>query len=263
MKTTFISLKSCFALSALCLATPLTHAQFAASTGFDYTSGKYGLSTETKLSTWNITGEYNYEAWTARVVVPHERVSGPAGIIVVSGHPRLQKLLNAKNEGKTETETGLGDIELFATYDFSHRSQSDWNVALTGSVKLPSADEDKGLGTGKTDYSLALDLSRLIGRFTPSIGFGYRFIGNPSGADLRNYFYASVGGGYWITDDTNLNLTFESDQPSSASSNVDNELSLGLNHHVGKAWDLEAHLLAGLSESAPDFGAGVSVRYMF
>jgi len=263
MKTNSIRLKSLLAALALSVVAPLAHAQFAASTGFDFTSGDYGLSTKTKISTWNVTGEYSYEGWTARLFAPYERVTSPVGVVIISGHPRLQKLANAKNQGKTQTESGPGDVELFASYDFSHEHQTDWKVAFTGSVKLPSADEAKGLGTGKTDYSLAVDLSRPIGHFTPSIGFGYRFIGNPSGADLRNYFYASVGAGYWITDATNLNLTFESDQRASATSNVDNELSVGLNHHLAKGWDLETHILAGLSQAAPDFGLGASVRCSF
>ena len=263
MKTTFISLKSTLALLAVSLTAPLTHAQFAASTGFDFSSGKYGLSTKTQITTWNLVGEYSYEGWTAKIVAPHERVTSPVGVIVLNGHPKIQNKLNTLNQGKTQTESGVGDIELLASYDFVHDQQTDWNVSLTGSVKLPTADDEKGLGTGKTDYGLALDLSRSIGRFTPSVGFGYRLIGNPSGADLKNYAYASIGLGYWITDKTNLNLTFESDQRSSVSSNVDNELSFGLNHHLGKAWDIEAHLVVGLSQAAPDFGTGASVRYAF
>ena len=263
MKTTSLSLKSAIALLAVCLLAPLTHAQFAASTGFDYTSGKYGLDTETKISTWNLTGEYSYEGLSAKVTIPHEHVTSPIGVIVLNGHPRLQKRLNAQNQGKTQTEAGLGDVETSLSYNVCHELQTDWNVTITGSVKLPTADDEKGLGTGKTDYGFGIDLSRAIGRFTPSIGFGYRLIGNPTGADLRNYLYANIGAGYWITDTTNLNLTFESDQRSSAGSNVDNELSFGLNHHLAKSWDIEAHVLAGLSESAPDFGLGASVRYTF
>jgi hypothetical protein len=190
-------------------------------------------------------------------------MTSPVGVIVISGHPRLQNKINAKNQGKTQTESGIGDVEAFLSYNVCHGVKTDWSAVFTGSVKLPTADDSKGLGSGKTDYGLAFDLSRAIGRFTPSIGFGYRIIGNPSGADLRNYFCASLGVGYWISNATNLNLTFESNQRSSASSNVDNELSLGLNHHLGKVWDFEAHGLVGLSQAAPNLGVGASVRYGF
>jgi hypothetical protein len=263
MKTNSISLQSLLAALALCLAAPLAHAQFAASTGFDYTSGDYGLSIKTKISTWAITGEYSYDGWTARLYAPYERVTSPVGVVVISGHPRLEKRINALNQGKTQSESGLSDVEASLSYNALKSEKTDWSAVFTGSVKLPTGDEDKGLGSGKTDYGIAFDLSRAIDRFTPSIGIGYRLIGNPSGADLKNYLYGTVGLGYWVTDATNLALTFESDQRSSASSSVDNELSCGLNHHLAKGWDLEAHVLAGLSQAAPDFGLGASVRCSF
>ena len=263
MKNNSLLLKSSLALFAMCLAAPLAHAQFAASTGFDYTSGKYGYDTETKVSSWNVTGEYAYEGLTTRIVIPQLRVTSPVGTVVIAGRPRLQNRINALNQGKTETESGRGDVELSASYNFLHNRETDWSLSLAGSVKLPTADDDKGLGTGKTDYGIALDLSRSFGHFTPTIGFGYRIIGNPTGANLKDYAYASIGAGFWITDTTNLSLTLESDQPDSASSGVDNELSLGLNQHLGKHWDIEAHVLVGLSKSAPDKGLGASVRFTF
>ena len=263
MKTFYISLPSTLVVLTACLLAPLAQAQFAASTGLDYTTGDYGLSTKTTISTYNLTGEYADQGWTAKIVAPYEHITSPVGVIVIGGHPKLQRRLNAKNEGKTQTESGLGDIETSLSYNVCHDLNTDWNAVVTGSVKLPTADDEKGLGSGKIDYGLALDLSRAIGRFTPALGLGYRIVGNPDGADLRNYCYASLGTGYWMTDATNLNLTFECDQRSSASSNVDNELSLGLNHHLAKAWDLEAHILAGLSTAAPNFGLGASVRYTF
>jgi len=110
---------------------------------------------------------------------------------------------------------------------------------------------------------LGFSLARNIGRLTPSIGFGYRVVGKPEGSDLKNYTYGSVGLGYWVTDSTNLNLSFNTYQSSSESSGVDNELSLGLNQNLGKHWDLEIHALAGLSTHAPDYGAGTSVRFSF
>ncbi len=263
MKNSSFLLKSSLALFALCLAAPFAHAQFAASVGFDATSGKYGYDTETKVSLWSLTGEYAYEGLITRIVIPQLHVTSPVGTVIIAGRPRLQNRINTLNQGKTETESGRGDVELSASYDFLHNRETDWSLALGGSVKLPTADDEKGLGTGKTDYGIALDLSRSFGRFTPSIGFGYRIVGNPTGADLKNYAYASIGVGFWITDTTNLSLNFESDQPYSASSGVDNGLTLGLNQHLGKRWDIEAHVLVGLSESAPDKGLGASVRFTF
>jgi hypothetical protein len=70
MKPISIQLKSIFAVFTLSLATTSAQAQFSASTGFDYNSGKYGLDTKTDIFTWNLTGEYSYAGRTAKIVAP-------------------------------------------------------------------------------------------------------------------------------------------------------------------------------------------------
>jgi hypothetical protein len=238
-------------------------AQFAASTGFDYTAGKYGQSEETTISTWHVSGEYTYRTWSTQVYIPYEQITSPLGTIVINGRPRLQNRINAKNQGKTETESGLGDAELSLSYNTSKAFSKNWSVVFTGAVKLPTADEEKGLGTGTTDYGCALDLSRSFDRLSLSTSFCYRIVGKPTGSDLCNYAYGNAGFGYWITDTTNLHLAFECYQRYSTTTNVDNELSFGVNQHLADHWDLEVHALAGLSQSAPDYGAGASLRLSF
>ncbi|MFT3867713.1 MAG: hypothetical protein QM715_04345 [Nibricoccus sp.] len=238
-------------------------ADFAVSTGYDYTTGKYGYTEPTQISTWNATAEYAYEAWSARIYVPHERVTSPVGTVIIAGRPRLTALLNARNQSKTETVSGVGDVETSISFDATHGSEKGWSAVFTGTVKFATADEEKGLGTGKRDFGLGVTLARNFDRLTPSIGFGYRFVGKPEGSDLKNYAYGSVGLGWWATDTTNLSLSFDTYQASSKSSGVDNEVSLGLNQNLGKHWDFEIHALAGLSTNAPDYGTGASLRFSF
>jgi hypothetical protein len=250
------------ALAVACLLlAPATRAETSASTGFDFTSGSYGLDTKTRVSSWNVAGEYSCEGWSAKVIAPYERVTGPVGLIVINGHPRLEKRLNEINKGKTQTASGIGDAEIWLSREIV--GKEDWSASFSGMIKLPTGDDEKGLGSGKTDYGLSLDVSRKVDRFIPSLGVGYRFVGKIDGAELRDYFYCSAGLSYWLTDDTNFNITFESDQPASKGSHVDNEISVGVNRHFGQRWDVEFHLLAGLSNAAPDFGAGGSFRFSF
>jgi len=98
-------------------------ANFAVSTGYDYTSGKYGYTEATKISTWSATAEYSYEAWSARVYIPHERITSPVGTVIIAGRPRITARLNARNQDKTETASGLGDVETSISYDAAHDSE--------------------------------------------------------------------------------------------------------------------------------------------
>jgi len=64
-------------------------------------------------------------------------------------------------------------------------------------VKFPTADKDRGLGTGEFDETLGVDVSkRLIDALFGFLTLSYTFIGDPPGADFRNSFGWSVGAAY-------------------------------------------------------------------
>ncbi len=54
----------------------------------------------------------------------------------------------------THRESGIGDLGIGAKWQFLESSAMGARHALVPSVKLPTADEEKGLGSGETDYDL-------------------------------------------------------------------------------------------------------------
>jgi outer membrane protein OmpA-like peptidoglycan-associated protein len=73
-------------------------------------------------------------------------------------------------------QTGFGDIKLGAKYKFMDDYYGDDAVglALKGVIKLPTADEAKGLGTGKAGFAVDLILSKSLNRkadFHASLGY--------------------------------------------------------------------------------------------
>src|SRR6058998_20005 len=86
--------------------------------------------------------------------------------------------------------------------------QDTQNVVLTGGgvasrkeqkSKFPTADENRGLGTGEFDDTLGVDVSkRLIDALFGYLTLSYTFIGDPPGADFRNSFGWSVGAAYAV-----------------------------------------------------------------
>jgi len=251
MKTNIsVALKSLTAVLVLGLAAAVGRAEFASSTGFDYTSGKYGLDSKTTIGSWNVITEYSAQDWTSKIIVPFERISTPGGVTIVNGRPQiigstLAEVLKAQHmtlaqyrlltrqqridflnaNAPRQTISGLGDIEFSTRYDAYHDKETGWDTGISGSITFGTADSSKGLGSGRATYDLCVDLSRTIGRFTPTVSFGCRAICKPSDSDQRDYAYGSIGSSFWITDNTNLSLTFDTAQRSSDSSNVDNELS--------------------------------------
>src|SRR5262249_52820090 len=78
-------------------------------------------------------------------------------------------------------QAGFGDIKLGAKYKFLDDYHGDpLGLAVRGLVKFPTADEKKGLGTGKTSFSFDLVASKQINYAVDlHASVGYEINGDP------------------------------------------------------------------------------------
>jgi outer membrane protein OmpA-like peptidoglycan-associated protein len=92
-------------------------------------------------------------------------------------------------------QTGFGDIKAGGKYKFLDDYRGDpLGLALKAVVKFPTADEKKGLGTGKTSFSFDLVASKQINYVADlHASIGYEINGNPSTLDIANAFKWGVG----------------------------------------------------------------------
>ena len=130
-------------------------------------------------------------------------------------------------------------------------------VDLTGTVKLPTADEDKGLGTGETDYGVALDMYRAVGGTMVFGGAGYTVLGDNEYIALDNVananlgFSRNVGGG-------SAGVMYDWRQAASDTADDRSELTGFYSMRTGGRDKVQVYATAGLSDGSPDWGAGVS-----
>src|SRR5439155_10460157 len=97
------------------------------------------------------------------------------------------------------TEAGLGDALLKASYIVLEEKALIPEITPYVKIKFPTADRDRGLGTGEFDETLGVDVSKnLIGDLYGYLTLAYVFIGDPPGSDLRNSFGWSIGAAYGI-----------------------------------------------------------------
>jgi hypothetical protein len=251
------------AILAVAAATPLLHAQFTASNEVDYSSGKYGEKITTDIYTDVISGEYVYKDWTGKLeVTPYERITGPGNVLpkigLVGGKRRVIGFTQAK-----ATNDGFGDVDLSVSYDAYHNDENGWDILVTGEVKFGTASASKNLGTGQDDYTPSVDISRTMGKYTPWVSFGYRWVGKPKGFGLLDYVYGSAGLTYDFNDQTNVTATFDTSEKESVGTNVDNDASLEFSHKLGQSWSVDLTGLGGLSTAAPAVELTGSVGYKF
>jgi outer membrane protein OmpA-like peptidoglycan-associated protein len=95
----------------------------------------------------------------------------------------------------TPWETGRGDIKVGLKIGFLNDYKCDGlGLALRGFVKIPTADEDLGLGTGKVSWGGDLLLSKSLAEKADLHGsIGYQVNGDPDGVELANALKLAAG----------------------------------------------------------------------
>jgi hypothetical protein len=239
----------CCPLAASAQDTPMT---FQVGLGYDFSSGKYGGSERTTIHYVPVTTKVERGSWTVHAVFPYLRIDGGEGVVEGPDGPVLV------DEGVTD---GLGDIVFRGAYTvYPWTEWMPW-IDLIGRIKLPSADEDDGLGTGEFDYTVETELTQTFAAFTPFASVGYRFQGDPSGIDLRNVWLASVGGMYEITEDWTAGLFLDYRESTTAFSDEQLELVPFIGVDINDTWKASLYAVAGLADGSADGGFGVQVSY--
>jgi hypothetical protein len=161
-----------------------------------------------------------------------------------------------------ETESGLGDVIAAATYNFYDNKASGVSLDLTGKIKLATASESKGLGSGKNDYALQLDVNKNFQKWAFYTSVGYKWLGDPDGGRFKNVWYGTLGSDYKLTESGKLGATL--DAATSASNGPKPlETSVYFTQRFSKAAKLNVYLSRGLSDANANWGAGVTYAYAF
>lgn len=226
------------------------------SSGAEYTRGDYGGTQDVEDWYFPFTVNVDTGRIAYRLTVPYLRVRAPEGTVVTEpgGSP-------VTGAGKLKTESGLGDIVGSITfYDLINNLELGVAVDLTGKVKLGSADEDDGLGTGENDYSLQLDTYKYFDQFALLGSVGYKVRGEPSGIELENVVFGAIGGVYRLPSENRLGVIFDYRESAIRDGDSVRELSAFFTHKLDKSWQLQYYALAGFSDSSPDWGAGMRIK---
>jgi hypothetical protein len=227
------------------------------STGIDFSTGKYGASTSTDTLYMPFGVKYETGDWTLRATVPYVESTGPSN---VSGAGADRITLN-NGQATRRKETGLGDVVLSASW--SAISQGPWLVELGTKVKLATADDSKGLGTGASDYAVQTDVYRTFDSHTLFGTLGYKKMGDPAGTDLKDPFYASLGWSFRVSQASALGLSYDFRQKIQDGGAPIREVTGFLTHKLDSQWKLQGYLVSGFSKASPDLGGGIFVMYAY
>jgi hypothetical protein len=220
--------------------------------GLNYVTGDYGLSQDTDVWVQTTTINYEQDVWHLSATVPLISITGPASVV------------GNVSRADTSTERGLGDITLAAAYKITNSGTGRSDFDFTTRVKLPTANEDKGLGTGKTDFNFELNYHHTIGRVTPFATLGYRFLGHSAAYPLKDGFYTTLGVATPIAQDgttAGLALTWR-ERIVDGADNAE-EAMVFLSHPLNTRWKLQGYALTGFTDASPNLGLGGLIGYKF
>lgn len=253
--------------------------QFAAGLGLEASSGKFGTdSTSSYVSMpfvldWFPTERLDFEL-TVPLLYQNSKNTGRAAL-GADAKSSARRNMNGQYSyiggsatlagGGTSdsSEFGLGDITLTGGYQLLRDSGTTPLIRPTFYLKFPTADDSKGLGTGKFDAGPGLSASKWLGSWQPFVDSRYIFQGASGDTGARDYFLADAGIGY------SWNESLYTSAYARVGSTIFDGMEAPLEVRLKSVWrfaqrfNTEAYLLKGVSEGSPDYGGGLLVFVEF
>jgi hypothetical protein len=159
--------------------------------------------------------------------------------------------------------SGIGDAFVNLSYRLLEENEAMPGVSLHAGVKLPTADENKGLGTGELDYQMGVGLGKGIGRWFLSGGLDYNILGDPEYYDLDNYISGYTSVATQVLDNMEVSLQLSAAQAVTDVSDDSLALGIGMNYFLEKYGMVSAGLQKGLTDGSPDYSLIVGYSISF
>jgi hypothetical protein len=233
----------------------------AMSIGLERSSGNYGGSSTTDITSIPLSLRYATDDWSVKLSVPYLFVTGDGSVVVGSGgHGRRSTPTTSTTTTRT-TSSGLGDVVAFASYSLLRSEAGDAGLDVAARIKFGTASLK--FGSGENDYAVQASTYVAFGDLTPSLMLGYEKLGSTATVPLDNAAYGSVGLDYVLSDESNMGVEYWYAQQASATGYAQKELSMYAATQVGEDSYLRAFVMKGLSDGSPDTGYGVSLSSGF
>lgn len=217
-----------------------------------FARGSYGLSTDTDVWIGLVSPTFENTDWRLQATLPFVHLKGPATVV--------------GNTGGTTTvshsDSGLGDASLALTRKLPVM-ENGWTTSIGAKVKFPTADKNKGLGTGEFDESLQVDVLKSGGQVTPFATFGYQILGHSVSYPMKSGFFATAGIASKVSSDNSLGLAVNWRERTISQGKEAFETMVFAQHELTTSSHLQIFYMRGFTDASPDNTLGVSVGLTF
>lgn len=222
-----------------------------------YSDGDYGEPIDTEILYFPISYAVNYGKFGFQLAVPHLKVTGAGNVLVNIGG------VNRAVAGtQRESSSGMGDTILSLTYQMDPITAAELFIDLRMDIKLPSADENKGLGTGETDYSVQLDVSRNVSNSVIFATLGYSFRGeSPIYQGLKDSAFAQIGVARPLSPGFNIGMFYDFREQASVFSPEVHDLVPYFSWQFSPNWTFTGMTSWGFTDASPEVTALGQLSY--
>lgn len=225
--------------------------------GLEYQEGKHGTGQKIETLSTPVTARFSTGRIQLSATLPYVRVDAPGNVVAGgAGLLGVPIIVDPSQPATRDRREGLGDLKLGAAWSVPN---SLFDLTLLGQVKLPTASAHKRLGTGETDYMVGAEVARRFGSLTPFAGLSYTLPGDPSGYELRNSLSARAGLAAALSQRVRGYVSYSYAQSLSRLVANQQQVTTGINAGLSNRLTLGLYGSAGLSEGAPDAGAGIQL----
>lgn len=251
------------ATSALAQETESFAAANEFSVGAYYANGDYGQGADTSIYYFPLSFQRHIGNWNLQASVPHLEISGAGNVLVnVGGVGRDDFQPLDEIEPVAQSHKGLGDTVLSATYQIPSFSSTAPFFDLGFEVKLPTADEDKGLGTGAYDYGVQLDFYQQLGKSTLFATLGYKMRGKSDLFDqMQDSMYLSLGVSRPLSERWSYGVIYDFREAASAGSGETHEILPFVSFALANEWTLMSYVVKGFTQDSADIAIGTQLSY--
>ena len=254
-------------------AQPRDGRDFVADVQFGHLAGDYGTGSDSELQSVSPRLRWLSSRREFRIVVPVLRLSEEGNVRIVGGTPIPDALslapLVPPSAPRRESSEGLGDAkaaaEVFVVRGIGERHP--W-ISLSAEIKLPTGDEEAGFGTGEVDYTGGTTLLQPLGdRVHLLVDAGYTRMGDPPEFDYDDVITTGVGLACAVGAREGRQIQFYVENRThplpGLADRLDAQLGGSLRFGAALRGRITVTILAGLSDTAEDFGASLALAHTF
>lgn len=234
-----------------------TAAEFV--TGLEYQEGDYFTGERVEILSFQNVARLRIGRTVFSASLPWRRIEAPGNFVGGGGLLGLPVIVDPNLPVARSVRRGVGDLRLGIAHSLPRLA--GFEIALSGQVKLPTASVRRGIGTGEVDLGVGAEFSRRLGPVTPFVSVDYTIPGDPETYALRDGLSARGGVALQFARTMRARVSYGYAQSLSPLVPDEEQLSTGLDAALSPRISLGLYGNAGLSNGAPDLGAGLSLGF--